>query len=522
MKRLVSRLSSLVSALAALAAGADPAGPAWGAAAAIRLEHAVAAEVAESLNGLFTNQAVRPVEVLADKRDNSVLLFARDQHDLDTMRKMVADLDIAPSIPEDAEAAARAEGERLARESATFVPADPDSRLAPARRVRFYCPDGFAEQLYSVPWMESASAEYPYLVPTNTTAVSPPGNPKGLAVLAFARELGADIPDGSVANYIPTTSKLFVFTSPAAQTEIEQLLAVLSGASCGRVEIAASVLAVADADLDSFLSRFGVPAEPAALLAPVLARRPSLDNLRDLAESPPAADLAPSFGDDHLRMKPDGIARRTVGNDECAELASITEYIFASTFRWGGTDVPASDGGTVSNRAVIIRDPQDFQTRPVGPQFRVVPRLRPGDDRIHLAVRFEYTGHPVWAGIPSAGVPLRRADGSYAMVRSGYVEGNPPWFCGGEMPEFPSFVEECALDLADGEAALLRPFPDPNAPADAPRFFVPVVSARRSPDPVQEAHRAPGSRLLTSQETGARRRAIVEDGFARRWKGDRE
>ncbi|MBQ9726780.1 MAG: hypothetical protein IJV65_04665 [Kiritimatiellae bacterium] len=364
-------------------------------------------------------------------------------------------------------------------------------------------PEGFAHRLYSVPWMEQHSV-FPYLVPTNAPASS------GEAVLALARELGADIPDGSTARYLPEICKLVVTTTPAALAEIEQLLGALLGSPSGeRVEVAASVLAVANADLDSFLDRFGVTNTTAARLAPVLARRPSLDDLRDLAKSPPAADLAPSFGDDHLRMKPDGIARRTVGNDECAELASITEYIFASTFRWGGTDVPASDGGAVSNRAVIIRDPQDFQTRPVGPQFRVVPRLRPGDARIHLAVRFEYTGHPVWAWIPSAGVPLRRADGSYAMVRSGYVEGNPPWFCGGEMPEFPSFVEECALDLADGEAALLRPFPDPNAPADAPRVFVPVVSARRIPDPVEALRRTPGSRQLASPEAIARRREII-------------
>ena len=344
-------------------------------------------------------------------------------------------------------------------------------------------PDGFARRLYSAPWMEHSAAVFPYLVPTNATA------PSGEAVLALARELGADIPEGSTARYMPEIGKLSVATSPAAQAEIEQLLSLLWGAAGGRVEVAASLLAVAAGDLDAFLARFGVPASPAALLAPVLARQPSLDDLLDLAESPPAAPFAaPSHGEGRPWFG--GVARRTVANDATAELRDFVEYIFPEQTGWGVVDVPAPAGGAVSDRAIAARDPFDFRTRPVGPEFRIVPRLRTDDDRIHLSVRFEHTGDPVWARIPSAGVPLRHADGSFAMV-SGIVRDDPPRFYGWETPEFPSFAEECALDLADGEAALLRPFPDPNAPADAPRFFVPVVSARRIADPVQESRRTP-------------------------------
>ena len=90
------RLAAVLLALALPALAQDgPAVTAWGAAATVRLEHALAAEVAESLNGLFTNQTVRLAEVLADKTDNSVVIFARDEHDLATMRKMVAEIDVA-------------------------------------------------------------------------------------------------------------------------------------------------------------------------------------------------------------------------------------------------------------------------------------------------------------------------------------------------------------------------------------------------------------------------------------------
>ena len=349
-------------------------------------------------------------------------------------------------------------------------------------------PDGFAQRMYSASWLEGNAAAVPYLVPTNATV------PSGEAVLALARGLGADIPDGSTAQGMPSIGKLVVKTSPAAFAEIERLLGVLGSPAGERVEIAASLLVVADADFDAFLGRFGVAKSPAALLAPVLARAPSLDDLVDLAESPPAAAVARSTGEDgNLRFG--GVARQTVGNDETAQIRDIVEYIFPTTFGWGAADFPMPGGGAVSNRAVVVRDPQDFRTRFVGPQFRVVPRMRRGDARIHLAVRFEHTGHPVWARIPSAGVPMRRADGSYEMVADPF-EGDPTRFWGGETPEFPSVVEECTLDLADGEAVLLRPFPDPNAPPDAPRFLVPVLSARRVPDPVELARRAHASRRL--------------------------
>ena len=88
----------LTLALPALAQN-GPVEPAWwGAAATVRLEHALAAEVAESLNGRFTNQTVRLAEVRADETDNSVVIFAWDRHDLDTMREMGAALDVAPPL----------------------------------------------------------------------------------------------------------------------------------------------------------------------------------------------------------------------------------------------------------------------------------------------------------------------------------------------------------------------------------------------------------------------------------------
>ena len=143
-------------------------------------------------------------------------------------------------------------------------------------------PDGFAQRMYSASWLEGNAAAVPYLVPTNATV------PSGEAVLALARGLGADIPDGSTAQGMPSIGKLVVKTSPAAFAEIERLLGVLGSPAGERVEIAASLLVVADADFDAFLGRFGVAKSPAALLAPVLARAPSLDDLVDLAESPPA------------------------------------------------------------------------------------------------------------------------------------------------------------------------------------------------------------------------------------------
>ena len=349
-------------------------------------------------------------------------------------------------------------------------------------------PDGFKHRMYSVPWMEHSAAAFPFLVPTNATA------PSGEAVLALARELGADIPDGSTARYLPEIGKLFVTTSPAALVEIDQLLAALWGAAGERVEIAASILAVAAGDFDAFLARFGVPAAPSALLAPVLARQPSLDDLRDLAESPPAADLAPSFDDPGNDWgSTGGIARRTVGNDECAELECVTQYVYPddlSEYRWGTIDAPV--------RAFSPTNYDCYVQRRVGPVFRATPRLAPGSDRISLDLDFEYRGTPVWRTVPSPGIPARRKDGSY-LFRPSYVQS----------PSFPRHAQALSLDLADGEAALLRPFPDPNAPDDAPRLFVPVVSARRVADPAPELRRTPGSRLLASPETIARRRAIV-------------
>ena len=359
-------------------------------------------------------------------------------------------------------------------------------------------PDGFKHRMYSVPWMEHSAAAFPYLVPTNATA------PSGETVLALARELGADIPDGSTARYLPEIGKLFVTTSPAALVEIDQLVAALWGASGGCVEVAVSLVVVADADLDSFLARLGVPAAPSALLSPVLARQPSLDDLRDLAESPPAADLAPSFDDPGNDWgSTGGIARRTVGNDECAELACVTHYLYPddlAEYRWGTIDAPESaQGASEPVRAFSPTNYDCYVQRRVGPVFRATPRLAPGSDRISLDLDFEYRGAPVWRTVPSPGIPARRKDGSY-LFRPSYVQS----------PSFPRHAQALSLDLADGEAALLRPFPDPNAPADAPRFFFPVVSARRVPDPVQEMLRTPGSRLLApSPETIARRRAIV-------------
>ena len=358
-------------------------------------------------------------------------------------------------------------------------------------------PEGFAHRLYSVPWMEQHSV-FPYLVPTNAPA------PSGEAVLALARELGADIPEGSTARYMPSIGKLAVTTSPAAFAEIEQLLSLLWGAAGGRVEVAASLLAVAAGDLDAFLARFGVPASPAALLAPVLARQPSLDDLLDLAENPPAADLAPSFDDPGNDWgSTGGIARRTVGNDECAELACVTHYLYPddlAEYQWGTIDAPESaQGASEPVRAFSPTNYDCYVQRRVGPVFRATPRLAPGSDRISLDLDFEYRGTPVWRTVPSPGIPARRKDGSY-LLRPSYVQS----------PSFPRHAQALSLDLADGEAALLRPFPDPNAPDGAPRFFVPVVSARRVPDPVQEMLRTPGSRLLApSPETIARRRAIV-------------
>ena len=84
-------------AIAFAAARADePAETAWGAAAAIRLEHAVAPEVAESLNALLAGRdGVRLAEARADENDNTVLLFARSERDLATMRELVARQDVA-------------------------------------------------------------------------------------------------------------------------------------------------------------------------------------------------------------------------------------------------------------------------------------------------------------------------------------------------------------------------------------------------------------------------------------------
>ena len=429
-------------------------------------------ETPASADGVYPERPFVPVKKLATSVDvfpGSVVFFRAGDG---TTRSPLVILECTPAAP---------------------LPAAPAVSPPAAPTV----PEGFAHRLYSVPWMEQHSV-FPYLVPTNAPA------PSGEAVLALARELGADIPEGSTARYMPLIGKLAVTTSPAAFAEIEQLLSLLWGAAGDRVEVAASLLAVAAGDLDAFLARFGVPASPAALLAPVLARQPSLDDLRDLAESPPAADLAPSFDDPGNDWgSTGGIARRTVGNDECAELECVTHYLYPddlAEYRWGTIDAPESaQGASEPVRAFSPTNYDCYVQRRVGPVFRATPRLAPGSDRISLDLDFEYRGAPVWRTVPSPGIPARRKDGSY-LFRPSYVQS----------PSFPRHAQALSLDLADGEAALLRPFPDPNAPADAPRFFFPVVSARRVPDPVQEMLRTPGSRLLApSPETIARRRAIV-------------